>query len=79
MDQAAIGDASTIGVHLRREQAARDASRNRSPACPSDAIDALEIIDRFNAEKFAHLITQLDSIDEGDGGAARRSAVQAIP
>ena len=36
-------------------------------ACAPDANEMVTTIDRFYAEKFAHLVRQLDSIEEGDG------------
>lgn len=38
-----------------------------APDCSGNADAAIETIDRFNAEKFAYLVKQLDSIDEGEG------------
>jgi hypothetical protein len=35
--------------------------------CVDDINDKLETLDRWYAEKFAHLVGQLDSFDEGDG------------
>lgn len=35
--------------------------------CPTGVNEVLLTIDRYNAEKFAHLVAQLESIDEGDG------------
>jgi hypothetical protein len=66
---------SGIGVELESHSAShRLNNANMSGTCVDGVLGMIKKIDEFYAKKFAHLVSQLDSINEGDGTLLDNSA-----
>jgi hypothetical protein len=66
---------SGIGVELESHSAShRLNNANMSGTCVDGVLGMITKIDEFYAKKFAYLVSQLDSIDEGDGTVLDNSA-----
>ncbi|WP_437637689.1 DUF1552 domain-containing protein [Sorangium sp. So ce854] len=62
-------------THVSSVLAARVSSADSTGPCIPGVVDMILTIDDYHARKLAHLVEQLDSIDEGDGTLLDNSAV----
>jgi hypothetical protein len=66
---------SGLGLELESHSAShRLNNANMSGTCVEGVLGMIKTIDEFYAKKFAYLVSQLDSIDEGDGTVLDNSA-----